>query len=490
MKRVTRTRKLPALPEQLDKAVQTIMTDHEAGLPRVNARIAPVLRVAADLRGMPDSDFKQRLKRELVARAGRARQSARATAVPAKRMPEGFHSITPYLRVNDAAKLIDFLRRAFGAEEILRVPRDDGKIMHAQVRVEGSMVELADITDRAGPNPTAIWLFVPDADAAYRRAIEAGAASIHAPVDQDYGDREGSVKDPFGNHWYIGTHRTGVEPSLEELRSVTPYLHPKGSAKLIEFMIEAFDANEVFRAEDEEGGMIHHAWIRIGDSMIAIGEAHGQYKPMPPTLHLYVDDADLVYARAIKAGATSISKPADQPYGERSGGVRDPFDNEWYIATHKDAPAERSLRRAAEQPRYLQPGNIMPFIYSENVAKACDFYKNVFGATEVHRIERGGRPSHVQIAIGQTRLMLRDATTDDLAEYRAQGYAATPHSLGGTPLHLYVYVADADAAFKRAIEAGSKLVDKMEDKEWGDRCGGVQDPFGHIWYIATPRRSA
>ena len=133
----------------------------------------------------------------------------------------------------------------------------------------------------------------------------------------------------------------------------------------------------------------------------------------------------------------------------------------------------------------------MPFIYIEDAVGAFEFYRKVFGAKERHRIEQpGGVVSHVQIAIGETHLMLRDATTKDLAEYRAKGYATTPHKLGGTPLHLYIYVDDADAAFQRAIDSGSKMVDPMEDKEWGDRCGGVQDPFGHIWYIATPLKGA
>ena len=125
--------------------------------------------------------------------------------------PEGYHSITPYLQVKGASKLIEFLTNAFGAEEIFRVPRGD-EIAHAQLKIEGSMIEVADAIDKYQPNPTAIWLFVKDADATYARALKAGATSLHEPADQDYGDREASVKDPFGNHWYIGTHRADAEP--------------------------------------------------------------------------------------------------------------------------------------------------------------------------------------------------------------------------------------------------------------------------------------
>ena len=133
----------------------------------------------------------------------------------------------------------------------------------------------------------------------------------------------------------------------------------------------------------------------------------------------------------------------------------------------------------------------MPFMYFEDAAGAAELYKRIFGATEQQRITQpDGKVSHVHIAIGDTHLMLRDATTSDIADYRAKGYATTPRALGGTPLHLYVYVADADAAFSRALAEGSKIVDPMEDKDWGDRCGGVQDRFGHIWYIATPLKNA
>jgi PhnB protein len=433
----------------------------------------------------------EEMKRRIEAFAEEQASSAAApqSAPALESRPEGFHSITPYLQVEGAERLIDFLKRAFGAEEIFRVPRGI-EIAHAQLQIEGSMIEIADAIDKYKPNPTAIWLFVPDADAVYARALKAGASSLHEPTDQDYGDREASVKDPFGNHWYIATHREDADPLPEGMHSITPYLHPKGAPNVIDFLKRAFGAEEVFRAQDD-AGTVHHAKIRIGDSIIAMGEAHGPYQPMPPALHLYVPDTDLAYERALGAGAISIDEPVDQGYGDRYAGVKDPFGNVWYIATHRrdfTIPAEPSTREI--EPR-RRPGSIMPFMYNDDVMGAFKLYQKVFGATEVHRVTQpNGKVSHVQMAIGDTRVMLRDATTPDLAQYRAKGFATTPRSLGGTPLHLYIYVADADAAFKQAVDSGSKIVDPMEDKDWGDRCGGVQDPFGHIWYIATPLKSA
>jgi uncharacterized glyoxalase superfamily protein PhnB len=404
--------------------------------------------------------------------------------------PEGYHSITPYLQVKGAVKLIEFLKNAFGAEEIFRVPRND-EIAHAQLKIEDSMIEVADAIDKYQPNPTAIWLFVKDSDAVYARALKAGATSLHEPTDQDYGDREASVKDPFGNHWYIATHREDAEPQPEGMHNITPYLHPKGAPRVIDFLKRAFGAEEVFRAQDP-AGTVHHARIRIGDSIIAMGEAHGPYQPMPPALHLYVPDTDAAYKRALEAGAISIDEPVDQGYGDRYAGVKDPFGNVWYIATHlREFTIPEAEQQASEVPPHQRPGSIMPFMYNDDPVRAFELYQTVFGATEVHRITRpNGKVSHLQMAISGTHVMLRDATTPDLAEYRAKGYANTPRKLGGTPLHLYVYVADADTAFKRALDSGSKIVAPLEDQDWGDRCGGVQDPFGHIWYIATPLKSA
>jgi uncharacterized glyoxalase superfamily protein PhnB len=274
------------------------------------------------------------------------------------------------------------------------------------------------------------------------------------------------------------------------VHNITPYLHPTGAPKVIDFLKSAFGAEEVFRAQDD-AGTVHHAKVRIGDSIIAMGEAHGLYQPMPPALHLYVADTDETYARALAAGAISIDEPMDQAYGDRYAGVEDPFGNVWYIATHKQTPASPVKLERGEAAPGQSRRSIMPFIYVDDAAGAAELYKKIFCATETERITQpDGKVSHVMIAIGDTHLMVRDATTPDLAQYRAKGFATTPRALGGTPLHLYAYVADADAAFVRAVAEGSKIVDPLEDKDWGDRCGGVQDRFGHIWYIATPLKRA
>jgi len=320
-----------SLIEQLDGAVEAIIANPDAPIPSVDASVAALLRVAAELRELPRADFKARLKADLERRASMTR-----TAV--KPIREGFHTITPYLIVQGAAELIDFVKQAFGAEELYRGTGTAGGI-HAEVKIGDSIVMIGGgaALQRASA-PTGIHLYVKDADAVYERALQAGATSMHPPVDQDYGDREASVKDQSGNHWYIATHKaTGHMP--EGLRTVTPFLHPRGAARMIDFLKQAFGAEEKSRAQSPDG-VIHHATVMIGDSMLEMGEAHGQWQPMATTFFMYVEDVDGLYRRALAAGAASRDEPADQPYGDRVAGVADPFDNVWYIATHiRDAPA-------------------------------------------------------------------------------------------------------------------------------------------------------
>lgn len=133
-----------------------------------------------------------------------------------KPIPDAYHAVTPILIVRGASKLIEFLKRAFGAEEVRRFTLPDGSISHAEVRIADSMVMMADAGGEFGPMPARIQLYVRDIDATFERALEAGATSLREPADQFYGDRSGGVKDEFGNQWWIATHKEDV--STEEMR--------------------------------------------------------------------------------------------------------------------------------------------------------------------------------------------------------------------------------------------------------------------------------
>jgi PhnB protein len=134
-------------------------------------------------------------------------------ANPTRKRPEGFHTVNPYLVVNGAAEVIEFLRQAFEAKEVgERFKGPDGKIMHAAVQIGDSIVEVG---DAAEPMPMNLHMYVDDVDIMYRRAIAAGAVSVREPTTTFYGDRSAGVKDPGGNNWWLACQVEDV--SSEEL---------------------------------------------------------------------------------------------------------------------------------------------------------------------------------------------------------------------------------------------------------------------------------
>lgn len=137
-----------------------------------------------------------------------------------------------------------------------------------------------------------------------------------------------------------------IQPVPPGYHTATPYLIVKGAESLIEFLCSGFAAKETCRLMHPDGGIMH-AEVKIGDSFIMIGEAREDCQAMPSMIHLYVENADATYERAIAAGATSIMEPKDEFYGDRAGGVKDPTGNCWWIATHQEdvSPEEFDKRR-------------------------------------------------------------------------------------------------------------------------------------------------
>jgi uncharacterized glyoxalase superfamily protein PhnB len=311
------------LIDRLDAAIDAILAGRREGLTAADPELAILLVIAGDLRDLPDPDFKRRLKEQLIPNTKESTMTITAETT-------ALQTLIPYLVVRGADRLIDFLKAAFDAEERMRVKRPDGSIMHAEMRIGDATVELADATENHAAAPAAIHLYVPNVDGLHARAVGAGATPLYPITDQPYGDREGLVRDSFGNHWYIATHQaTGSAP--EGFRNATPYLHVAGAEREIDFLKNAFGAAEIERRPGP-GGRIMHATYRIGNAMVELSEAHEQWGPMPMHLHLFVQDVEAVYARAMGEGATSIFPPATMPYGEHMGAVKDAAGNQWYIA--------------------------------------------------------------------------------------------------------------------------------------------------------------
>ena len=146
-----------------------------------------------------------------------------------KPIPDGFHTFAPYLLIDGADAAIEFYKKAFGAEEIMRLEAPDDQIGHAEIRIGDSMIMLADCPKegsspkKLGGTPVLLHLYVPDADAVFDQAVAAGA-TVDAPVaDQFYGDRNGRFTDPFGHQWTVSTHKEDL--TVEEINERAAKLH-------------------------------------------------------------------------------------------------------------------------------------------------------------------------------------------------------------------------------------------------------------------------
>jgi PhnB protein len=143
-----------------------------------------------------------------------------------KHIPDGWHAVTPYLVVKDAARAIEFYGKVFGAKEVMRLPDPSGKIGHAEIKIGGDYVMLADEYPEQGHksprslggSPVRIHLYVEDVDAVASRAVGAGAKMLIPVADQFYGDRSGRIEDPFGHIWIISTHKEDVTPAEMQKR--------------------------------------------------------------------------------------------------------------------------------------------------------------------------------------------------------------------------------------------------------------------------------
>jgi uncharacterized glyoxalase superfamily protein PhnB len=385
-------------------------------------------------------------------------------------------TVTPYLSVNEAEELIEFTRQAFGAEELLRTTGSAGGI-HSEVKIGGSIVMIGGGPKKTTPSmPTALHLYVSDADAVYRRALDAGAVSIQEPFDEPYlGDRLGAVRDLAGNQWYIATNKaTGGAP--EGLPNVMTYLHPPGAARMIDFLQSAFGAEDVYRAQTPDG-IVHHAKVRIGNSIVELGDPHAEYQPMPTMFYLSVDDTDASYARAVAGGAIPMSEPADQAYGDRVGSVADSFGNIWYLASPVKAHPAESSNATSEDEKMPQRRETManvPKLFRvmlevADLERAVVFYSKLLNIQG--RILRGSR---AYFDCGPVILALLDPT--------AGGMKPKPN-----PTDLYFAVENLEEVYERARalkclskeEVHGESAGEIVKRPWGERSFYAVDAWGN-----------
>ena len=322
-----------SLAEQLDQAINAALAAPETSATpqRASANIPKLVSLVPALRALPRPEFKAALKFDLQRRMSVNEATVRSKSTQFRRA--NFPNIAPYFLVPGAPAFIDFLVAAFEGAERIRVPRPDGSIMHAEVAIGNSVIEMGDANEQYPQRPMTTHLYVPDAHATYARALEAGATAVFAPTDDHpSGDLWGAAKDPFGNTWYIAT-RKGWVAGPEGVLTVQPYLHLRDAHKMIPFVERAFGAKTT-GLHTSPDGIVQHATIEIAGATLEIDEAEGDIQPTESYLHVYVPDTDAVFAQAVAAGAKGIRAPYTAPYGDRAAGIADPFGNTWFLATY------------------------------------------------------------------------------------------------------------------------------------------------------------
>jgi uncharacterized glyoxalase superfamily protein PhnB len=313
-----------ALADRVNRTIDQLLARADASAALRDPELAALARIASDVRLCPRGAFKARL------RANLERRTKMSTVLETANVRKGFTTVTPYLRFQDAG-FVDFLLKTFGAVETLSHPAGAG-VTHREIRIGDSMLMVAEggVVPPEMRRSQAFHVFVDDVDATFERAVAAGAKSLGAVEDRTYGERSGFVEDPFGNYWYISRH-LGPTPVPAGYRTLTPYLHPRGAAAYIEFLTRGLGAIEEFRHALPDGRVMH-AQLRCGNAILELGESEAERMPRSGVFYLYVADADALYAAAVAAGATPLSPPADQWYGDRVGSVQDPAGITWYIA--------------------------------------------------------------------------------------------------------------------------------------------------------------
>ncbi len=492
------------LIEQLDDAVEALVAKPNAPIPVSDPRLAAILRIAGDLRDLPRADFRSRLKADLAA------QTKEIEAAPACGKPLITHEDIeerleelkeqPKFIVHDVrAALSDLPEMSMRfldsmKDHLLVVSRGDQRTHWERHLGSDEMIyviegetDVVTLTD-GGPMESTIHegsLFVCPEGMWHRLTPRPFVSAVYLTPSNTMGS---AAKDPRPKSERIAKRpmRRTTAAKLQEhdlraaLREV-PHLNITADTT-------AEDANAAVRNVAKIGnltlGVMSYTgltpWERHpdGDELLLVLDGDLE-------VTVLTDEGPVM--RTLRAGEAFVcpqglwhrqnaSKSVSMLYGTPIA------HGEFSMA---DDPRVEKKEAMATAPGVSR--SIMPFLHIEGAASAVEFYKDVFGATVLMRDEEpSGIVSHAMLKMGDTTVMLSDPTSADVKQNDTRGLSRAPQSYGGSPVHLYIYVADTDDVVRRAVAAGAKIIDPVEDRDWGDRCGGIEDPYGHVWFVGTP----
>lgn len=243
-------------------------------------------------------------------------------------------------------------------------------------------------------------------------------------------------------------------------RTITPFIIHDKAPELVDFLKTTFGAEELKRNTTGEAYGFYSE-VQIGDSVMMIGGGTAASRGnLPGAFHVFVDDCDAAYGRALEAGAVTLAgatgEPADRPYGERSAFVEDAFGNYWYIATRLASAPAPSL------------GSVLAHVHPAGARKYIDFLKRAFGAEEMAFVEHAGHVMHAAVRVGDAVLEMGE-----------------PADRTGMPSNgFFLFVEDVEAAYARALAAGATAIRPPDDIPYGLRSAIVKDPEGYLWWPA------
>lgn len=493
------------LIEQLDDAVEAIVAKPNAPQPASDPRLAAILRIAGELRDLPRADFRNRLKADLAAQSKELESVGGKPLITHQDIEERLKELAeqPKFIVHDVrAALSDLpdmsMRFLDSMNDHLLVASRGDKRTHWErhlgsdemIYVMEGETDIVTLTD-GGPVESTIHagsLFVCPEGLWHRLTPRPFVSAFYLTPSKTEGS---AAKDPRPKSERVAKRpmRRTTAAKLQErdlraaLREV-PHLNITSDTT-------GDDANAAVRNVAKIGN------LTLG-VMSYTGQTPWERHPEGDELLLAID-GEVEVTTLTDDGPVTRKLRAGEAFVCRQGLWHRQFAQK-SVSMLYGTPIDTSENSLADDPRVVvaekveapAPAasvsrSIMPFLYIEGAARAVEFYKSVFGASVLMRDEEpSGIVSHAMLKMGDTTVMLSDPSSADVKQNDVRGLSRPPRSYGGSPVHLYIYVADVDDVVKRAIAAGAKAIDQVEDRDWGDRCGGIEDPWGHVWFVGTP----
>ncbi|MGB8684871.1 MAG: cupin domain-containing protein [Candidatus Binatus sp.] len=492
------------LIEQLDHAVEAIMAKPDASLPTADPRLAGILRIAGELRDLPRADFRDRLKADLAAQSKELEASApggkplithedieerlkelaaqpkfivhdvRAALSDLPQMSMRFlDSMNNHLLVASRGDKRTNWERHFGSDEMIYVMDGETDVV---TLTDGGPVESTIHAGSLFVCPEGLW---------HRLTPRPFVSAFYLTPGNTAGS---AAKDPRPKNERVARRqvRRGTAARLKEhdlraaLREV-PHLNITADTT-------AQEANAAVRNVAKIGnltlGVMSYTgltpWERHPDGDELLLALDGELE-----VTVLTDEGPVT--RKLRAGEAFVCPQGlwHRQLAAKSVSMLYGTPTDTTEISMADDPRVEKKEAGAAAPGVA--GSIMPFLNIEGVASAVEFYKSVFGASVLMRDEEpSGIVSHAMLKLGDTTVMLSDPTSADVKQNDVHHLSRSPRSYGGSPVQLYIYVADTDDVVRRAVAAGAKIIDPVEDRDWGDRCGGIEDPYGHVWFVGTP----